>query len=214
MHAPAVRRAFPVKQIRPFRRVGNVIALGIAVTAEIVGDFDVQRAVVVGETLEGDAEVLAHDAAGALAADQIAALDRLLLASGIIHACRDAVGILLERDEFRRQAQVDVGMRLGHLERLLDDLDALALQNVGKTRVVFQMDVIERGDQLAFMAVPVMKHRRDDAARLELLIKPEPVEHFQGGRMVGAGARHLFEEIIVAERLDQADLLIRLRQCQ
>ena len=105
-------------------------------------------------------------------------------------------------------------MRLGHLERLFDDLDALALQHVGKTRVVLQMDVIEGGDQLAFMAVPVMKHRGDDAARLELLVKPEPVEHFQRGGMVGAGARHLLEEIIVAERFDQADFLVGLRQRQ
>ena len=76
------------------------------------------------------------------------------------------------------------------------------------------MDVIERGDQLAFVAIPVMKHRRDDAARLELLVKPEAVEHFQRCRMIGAGARHLLEEIIVAQRFDQADLQIRLRQCQ
>ena len=59
-----------------------------------------------------------------------------------------------------------------------------------------------------------MKHRRDDAARLELLVKPEPVEHFQGGGMIGAGARHLFEEIIVAQRLDEANFLVGLRQRQ
>ena len=105
-------------------------------------------------------------------------------------------------------------MRLRHLQRLFDDLDALALQHVGKARVVFQMRVIEGGDQLAFVAVPVVKHRRDDAARLEFLVKPEAVEHFQRRGMVGAGARHLFEEIVVAQRLDQADLLIRLRERQ
>ena len=110
--------------------------------------------------------------------------------------------------------KLDIGMRLGHRERLFDDLDALALQHVGKSGVVFQMRVIERGDQLAFAAVPVMKHRRDDAARLELLVKPEPVEHFQRGGMIGAGARHLFEEIVVAQRFDQADFLVGLRQRQ
>ena len=80
MHAPAVGRPLPVEQVRPFLRVGNVVAVGIAVLAEIVGDLDVERAVVVGEALECDAELLAHDAARALAADEIAALDGLLLA--------------------------------------------------------------------------------------------------------------------------------------
>ncbi len=59
-----------------------------------------------------------------------------------------------------------------------------------------------------------MEHRRDDAARFELVIKPEPIEHFQRCGMIGAGTRHLFEEIIVAERLDKADLQACLRQCQ
>ena len=133
VYAPAVGRAFPVKQVRPFRRIGNVIALGIAVPAEVVGDFDVQGAVVVGETLERDAEVLAHDAARAFAADQIAALDGFLFAGGVFHARPHAVGVLREGDEFRRQAQVDIGMRLGHRQRLFDDLDALALQHDRET---------------------------------------------------------------------------------
>ncbi len=105
-------------------------------------------------------------------------------------------------------------MRLGHRQRLLDDLDALALQHIGKARVVLQMGMIEGGDQLAFVPVPVMKHRRDDAARLELLVEPDAVEHFERGRMVGAGARHLVEEIVVAERLDEADFQVGLRQRQ
>src|SRR5580704_1340532 len=104
-------------------------------------------------------------------------------------------------------------MRLRHLERFLDDLDALALQNVRKARVVFQKRVIKGGYPLAFGTVPVMKFRRDDAARLELLIEPEPVEHFQRRRMIGAGAWHLFKKIILAQGLDETDLLARLRQC-
>ena len=42
MHAPAVGRAFPVEQVRPLHRVGNVVAVRIAVPAEIVGDLDVK----------------------------------------------------------------------------------------------------------------------------------------------------------------------------
>ena len=39
--APAVRRALPVEQVGVFDRVGNVVALGVAVLAEVVGDLDV-----------------------------------------------------------------------------------------------------------------------------------------------------------------------------
>ena len=105
-------------------------------------------------------------------------------------------------------------MRLRHRQRLLDDLDALALQHVGKARVVLEMDVVELGDQLALVAVPVMEQRRHDAARLELVVEPERVEHFERRRMVGAGARHLLEEIVVAERLDEADRNLLLREPQ
>ena len=96
-------------------------------------------------------------------------------------------------------------MCLRHLQRLLDDLDALALQDVGKARVVLQCDVVEGGDPLVLVPVPVVKHRRNDAARLELLVKADAVEHFQRGGMIGSGARHLFEEIVVAQCLDEAD---------
>ena len=65
--------------------------------------------------------------------------------------------------------------------------------------------VVERGDQRVLVPVPVVEHRRDDAARLELSIKADAVEQFERGGMIGAGARHLIEEIVVAERLDEAD---------
>ena len=102
-------------------------------------------------------------------------------------------------------------MRLGELQRLLDDLDALALQDIGKRRVVLEMHVVELGDQLALVAVPVVEHRRDDAARLEHLVEADAIEQLQRRRMVGAGARHLLEEIVVAQRLDQRDLHALLR---
>ena len=89
-------------------------------------------------------------------------------------------------------------MSLGELERFLDDLDALALQDVGKPRVVLEMDVVEGGDQRVLGAVPVVEHRRDDAARLELRVEPDAVVHLEGRGMIGAGARHLLEEIILA----------------
>ena len=79
----------------------------------------------------------------------------------------DAVGILLERRECGREPKLDIRMRLGELERLLDDLDALALQHVGKARVVLEVDVIELGDQLVLVPIPVVEQRRDDAARLD-----------------------------------------------
>ena len=69
MYAPAVGRPLPMEQVRPLVGIGNVVALGVAVLAEIVGDLDVERAVGIGEALELDAEVLADDAARAFAAD-------------------------------------------------------------------------------------------------------------------------------------------------
>ena len=103
-------------------------------------------------------------------------------------------------------------MRLGELQRLLDDLDALALQHIGKRRVVLEMDVVELGDQLAFVPVPVVELRRDDAARLEQLVEADALEQLQRRRMIGAGARHLLEEVVVTERLDEAHLHARLRE--
>ena len=146
-----------MEQVRPLVGIGDVVALGVAVLAEVVGDLDVQRAVGIGEALEVDAEVLADDAARALAADDVAAAEFLGLAAGIDDGGGDAVGVLLERGEVGRQPQVDVGMRLGELHRLFDDLDPLALQDVGERRVVLEMLVVELGDQLAFVAVPVVE---------------------------------------------------------
>jgi hypothetical protein len=85
---------------------------------------------------------------------------------------------LRERDEFGPQAHVDIRVRLRHRQRLLDDLDALALQDVWKARVVLQIGVIESCDEFAFMAVPVMKHWGDDSARLQFWVEPDAVIHF------------------------------------
>ncbi len=103
-------------------------------------------------------------------------------------------------------------MRLGELERLLDDLDTFALQHIGKPRVVLEMGVVELRDQLLVVPVPIVKQRRDDAARLELVVKTDAVEELQRRRMIGAGARHLLEEIVVVARFDQADRNVCLRQ--
>ena len=56
MNAPAVRRALPVEQVGIFVRIGNVVALGVAVLAEVVGDLDVDGALRIGEALELDVE--------------------------------------------------------------------------------------------------------------------------------------------------------------
>ncbi len=96
MHAPAVGRTFPVKQVRPFVGIGDVVALGIAVAPEIVRDLDIQGAVRIGEALELDVEVLADDAARALAADQIRSTDVLGFTGGIGDLRGDAVGVLHE----------------------------------------------------------------------------------------------------------------------
>ena len=74
--------------------------------------------------------------------------------------------------------------------------------------------MVELGDQLALMAVPVVKQRGDDAARFELVVKPDTREQLQGRGMIGSGARHLLEKIVVAERFDQTDRDAFLSQCE
>jgi hypothetical protein len=59
-----------------------------------------------------------------------------------------------------------------------------------------------------------VEHRGDDAARLDSLVEPNAVEHLQGGRVIGAGARHLLEEIVLSQLLDQAHRDTGLRQRQ
>ena len=105
-------------------------------------------------------------------------------------------------------------MRLRKRERLLDDLDALALQHVGKLGVVAQMSVIELGDQPVLVPVPVVEERRHDAARLEPRVEPDRVEQLERRRMVGAGARHLLEEIVRPELLDDDGGNVPLREPQ
>ena len=72
-----------------------------------------------------------------------------------------ASAVLLERDELGRHPHLDQRMRLRHLQRFFDDLDALALQHVGKARVVLEQRVIEFGDQRIVLPVPVLEFRRD-----------------------------------------------------
>ena len=105
-------------------------------------------------------------------------------------------------------------MRFGKLERLLHDLDALALQHVGKSRVVLDVAMIELRDQLLLAPVPIMEEWRDDPARLDFSVETDPIEQLLRGGMVGARARHLLEEIVLTERLDQIDVNVLLRQHQ
>ena len=94
MNAPALRRTLPVEQVRPFLRIGNVVAIGIAVPAEIIGHFDIQRAVGIGEAFEFDATFLAHDAARAFGTDDVATLQGFAFARLVLDKGRHAVGVL------------------------------------------------------------------------------------------------------------------------
>ena len=172
------------------------------------------RALRIGEALELDVEVLARDAARALGADEVAAADGFGFAGGVLDLRAARRRRSARSDELGRHAHLDQRMRLGHLQRFFDDLDALALQHIGKARVVLEQRVIELGDQRVVLPVPILKLRRDQAARLHLCVEPDAVEEFQRGRVVGAGARHLIEKIVVRHRLDQHDGNILLRQRQ
>src|SRR3974390_508431 len=89
------------------------------------------------------------------------------------------------------------------LERFLDDLDALALQHIGKARVVLEMAMIEFCDQLLLATVPIVEERRNDSERLDPAVKPDAVVELERGGMIGARARHLLQEVVCAECLDQ-----------
>ena len=110
--------------------------------------------------------------------------------------------------------QIDSRVSLCELERLFHDLDPLALQDIGERRVVLEVNMVEFRNQLAFAPVPIMKQRSNDSPRLEPGIETDAVEQLEGGRMVGARARNLFEEIILAQGLDQCDLNAFLRERQ
>ena len=106
-------------------------------SAEIIGDFDVERAIGIGEALELDAELLAHDAARTLPAHQIAASDRLVLAGCVDDMGNHTVGALLERGELGCKAHVDIRVRLRHLGRLQDlslDIQKAVRDSVELTR--------------------------------------------------------------------------------
>jgi hypothetical protein len=192
-----------VKQIGPFFRIGNVIAVGITVLPEVISDFDVERLVGIGEPVELDAKFLAHDAARTFRTHNIAAAKGFALCVRVLNESLNAARILREPDEIRPHAHVNERVGLGHGKGFLDDLDPLALQREGKARVVLQHSVIEFGDPFALFPVPVMKQRRDDAARLELFVEPDVVVHLERRWMVRTGARHLGEEPILGKLLDE-----------
>src|SRR5262249_9356537 len=139
VHPPTVRWPLPMKQVRPFGRVGNVVTFRVTVLPEVVGDLNIQGEVRIREPLELDVEVLAHDAAGALSADDEGASDRFGFARRVDDVGDDARAVLLEPREGGGEAQVNVGVRLCELQGLLDDLDALALEHIGKAGIVLEM---------------------------------------------------------------------------
>src|SRR5262249_7169808 len=85
---------------------------------------------------------------------------------------------------------------------------------IGERRVVLEVNVVEFRNQLVFAPFPVMNQRSNDPPRLEPGIETDAVEQLEGGRMVGARARNLLEEIILAQGLDQCDLTAFLRECK
>ncbi len=214
MDAPAVRRPFPVEQIGILDRVGDVVALSETVPGEVVGNFDVERALGIGEAFELHAGFLARDAARAFRAREIAARDRFRLAGRIGHLDGHSVRRLAKACEAGRHPHVDERMRLRHGERLLDDLDALALQHERKLGVVLEVDMVELGDDRGVLAIPVLELRRHDPARNEPLVKTDLVEQLERRGMIAAGARYLVEEVGVGHGLDDRDRDPLLRQGQ
>src|SRR5271166_6896481 len=103
-------------------------------------------------------------------------------------------------------------MRAGELERLFHDLDALALQHIGKARVVLEMAMIEFRDAFSLAAVPIVEQRGNDPTRLDLPVEPDAIVELQGCGMIGPRAGYLLEEVVLAERLDHDDADILLRQ--
>src|SRR6202162_3585677 len=96
-------------------------------------------------------------------------------------------------------------MRLCHLHCFFNDLYTLALEDIGEARIVLQRRMVEFGNSLIVLPIPIVKLGRDNAAGLKLLVQANPIEKFQRGWMIAASARHLIEEIVIRHRLAQHD---------
>ena len=81
-----------------------------------------------------------------------------------------AIAVLRERYKLSGHADIAQPRFAQHLHRLVDDLGALALQHIGKTRVVAQHRVIQLGKHGAGFTIPVLHRGGDQAAPLQALI--------------------------------------------
>ena len=168
-----------------------------------MGDGDVERAVRIGEAFEFDPERLAHDAAGALGADEIAPANAPRRAVALGEPRLDPVRALLERNERGAHAQVAQLVPRDRGQRLLADLDPLALQDMGEGRGVGDQGVIEFRDHLTARPVPILERPRLQAARFEPIVEAERGIHLQCHGMVRSRPRHLVGEVRPGDRLQQ-----------
>src|SRR5262245_21333508 len=163
-----------------------------------------------GVAFERDVERLTHGRASAVRTHEIAAAD---LAGAVLalHHHIDAIVELLERGH--AGAKVHAGMRNAAqtLDRHIGELVLLALNDIGKARVVREQPEVELGDDLAHRAVPDAKFRLDQAAPDDLVDEPQLVQHFQGRGVGGGGTRAVVDARF---RLEHAhgDALARQRE--
>src|SRR5262249_5049103 len=156
------------------------------------------------ESLELDTQRLAYVAAAALRAHDEAAPDALFLTRFIGHDRLDTIVVLGEGVEGGRHPDRALLTQAQELHRLLDDLAALALQDVREARVVLERGVVELGEHFVADPVPVLELRGDEPARLHLFVETEIVEHLERGRMDAARSRLLVEKALRGQRLNHA----------
>src|SRR5215475_903245 len=212
-HAPKPTAVFAadLEQRAPFVGIGKIIARALRIfRVEGKGRRQHQESLRMGVAFERDVERLAHGRASAVRTHEIGAAD---LAGAVRALDRhiDAIVELLERGH--AGAKIHAGMREAAqtLDRHIGELVLLALNDIGKARVVREQAEVELGDDLAGRAVPDAKLRLDQAAPDDLVDEPQLVQHFQGRRVGGGGARAVIDARFRLEHV-YGDALARQRE--
>src|SRR6185437_7337049 len=190
-----------LEAIAPLVGIGEIAARAItARCAEIEGRRQDDEPLGPGEAFEGDAALLAHDAAPAIGADQIGALVPAL-ALWAAHGDRDAAGALLDGDDLVPEEDFDIGQFAHAPEDELCRLELLALDDERKARVVLQQRVVEFRDLAPAWPVPELKDRRDQAEPRHVLDQPSLGQDLERAGMRRRRARIVLRALILVEEL-------------
>src|SRR5262245_12926228 len=212
-HAPKSTAvvAADLEQRAPFVGIGKIIARALRIfRVEGKGRRQHQESLGMGVAFERDAERFAHGRASAVRTHEIAAADLAGAVRALEHHV-DAIVELLQGGHARAKIHAGMCNAAQALDRHVGELVLLALNDIGKARVVREQAEIELGDDLACRTVPDAKLGLDQAAPDDLVDEPELVQHFQGRGVGGGGARAVIDARFRLEHV-YGDALARQRE--